>query len=209
MDKSYWESFYVRQNAELKPSLFAKFVAENFSTEGKSLVELGCGNGRDAIYFGNEGLNVLAIDQCESEIKFLSNRYKKLTNIRFVCADFTNMDNSESFDIIYSRFTLHSISAEEEMKVSLWAYANLNSSGRFCIEVRGQKNEIFRKGEPVVGEKDAFIYNDHYRRFLNFEDFCNTLKNIGFEIEFAKEEKDFAPFNGENETYIRVIARKI
>ncbi len=209
MDKNYWETFYSKQNAELKPSLFARFVADNFMHEKKTYVELGCGNGRDAIFFANKGLAVTAIDQCQSEIKFLTNRYQNLPNIQFVCNDFTSLEDNHKFDLVYSRFTLHSITAAEEAKVLSWAHRNLSAGGFFCIEVRGKKNEIYQKGEPVSGEKDAFIYNEHYRRFLDFDELKKSLSALGFQIEYAKEEKGFAPFNGENETYIRVIAKRI
>lgn len=208
MDKNYWENIYAKQNKEFFPSLFAQYVVKQFDIKGKHLVELGCGNGRDALYFAREEARVLAIDQCENAFELMKYRCNKIENIEFLCADFTMLDKLPQHDIVYSRFTLHSISLEEELRVVKWAYHNLHPSGKFCIEVRGQKNEIFGLGTPVDGEKDAFIYNDHYRRFLNFDDFCNTLKSIGFKIEFAAEEKGFAPYNGDDETYIRVIAIK-
>jgi tellurite methyltransferase len=209
MDKDYWEAFYAMQNKELKPSLFAKYVVEKIAKEQNNLIELGCGNGRDAILFANNQLNVLAVDQCKSEIEFLSHTYRKFENIKFKQKDFTSLPNDKKFHIVYSRFTLHSISSEQEKQVLKWAYKNLESEGFFCIEARGQKNEIYGKGEPVEGEKDAFILDNHYRRFINLEVLCTELKNIGFIIKQADENKGFAPYNGEDETYIRVIACKL
>ena len=208
MNKEYWENFYSKQNAELKPSLFARFVVENFAQGKKNLIELGCGNGRDAIFFANEGFSVSAIDQCEGEIEFLKSKYKNLPDIDFLCDDFTKLKDSEKFDIIYSRFTLHSITADCEKRLLPWVYKNLAVGGFFCVEVRGKKNEIYQKGEPVEGEKDAFIYNDHFRRFLDFDELKTSLSALGFQIEYADEKKGFAPFKGDDETYIRVIAKK-
>jgi tellurite methyltransferase len=207
MDKDYWEAFYAMQNKELKPSLFANYVVEKIAKEQDKLIELGCGNGRDAILFANNQLNVIAVDQCKSEIDFLSHTYRKLENIQFKHKDFTRLTNEQKFDIVYSRFTLHSISSEQE--VLKWAYKNLESQGFFCIEARGQKNEIYGKGEPVEGEKDAYILDNHYRRFINIELLSAELEDIGFTIKLAEEKKGFAPFNGENETYLRVIACKL
>lgn len=105
-----------------------------------SIVELGCGNGRDALFFANKGMNVLAIDQCEEEIKFLSNKYKNLKNIAFRADDFTNLkDSNPPFDIVYSRFTLHSVSKEQETKTLMWAYGNLCPEGYLCIEANGKE----------------------------------------------------------------------
>lgn len=147
MDKTYWEDYYRKQNDDLNPSLFARYVMENIANPNNTLVELGCGNGRDAIYFANEGLQVLAIDQCETEIKFLQFRHKHLKNLTFQAADFSDISDNRKFDIVYSRFTLHSVSKEQELRTLAWAYENLKTGGGFCIEVRGQQNEIYQVGK--------------------------------------------------------------
>lgn len=208
MDKEYWKKIYKQQNEESKPSLFAEYIADSVGIEGKKIIELGCGNGRDAVYFANQDALVTAVDQCENIIEMLQNKFMKIGDLHFVCDDFTHLGTSDSFDIVYSRFTLHSISSEQEDLVLNWAKQHLNSGGHFCIEVRGQKNEIYKVGTPVVGEPDAFVLNDHYRRFINFDNFCTKLQQLGFIINYAAEEKGFAPYNGENETYIRIIAQK-
>lgn len=208
MDKNYWKNIYSKQSEGELPSLFARYIAENYSIESKSIIELGCGNGRDAIFFANANANVTAIDQCDNIIELLDLRFQKVDNLKFICTDFTCLDDSTKYDIVYSRFTLHSISKVQEKNVVNWAYRNLNPKGKLCIEVRGKKNEIYKVGLPVEGEPDAFILNDHYRRFLHFESFCKELEEIGFKLVFAKEEKGFAPYNGTDETYIRVIATK-
>lgn len=49
-DTEYWNRFYGEGKAVEKPSLFAQFALEQMQS-GKSLLELGCGNGRDSVYF--------------------------------------------------------------------------------------------------------------------------------------------------------------
>lgn len=208
MDKIYWENYYKVQNTNYQPSLFAQYVCKEVIKEHRSLIELGCGNGRDAIFFANNGIEVIAVDQCENEINFLNYKFPHLEKCIFKTDDFTQLSYKQTFDIVYSRFTLHSIPIEQEQNVCQWAYQILNKDGVFCIEVRGQKNEIFGKGVPVKGEKDAFIYDNHYRRFLNFNKLCEKLFQLGFLLEYANEKKGFAPFLGKNETFIRIIAKK-
>lgn len=208
MDKNYWKNIYSKQSEGEQPSLFARYIVDTHVVDKRNLIELGCGNGRDAIFFANANANVTAVDQCDNIIELLNHRFQKVDNIKFKCLDFTRMDDAAKFDIVYSRFTLHSISKSQENDVLSWAYRNLNYGGFFCIEVRGQKNEIYKVGEPVDGEPDAFILNGHYRRFLNFDMLCKSLETLGFSIDFAAEKKGFAPYNGTDETYIRVIASK-
>ncbi|GAA4322431.1 class I SAM-dependent methyltransferase [Flaviaesturariibacter amylovorans] len=209
MDKKYWEEYYSTHRQVNEPSLFARFVAENYAGEGeKDLIELGCGDGRDAIYFNKQGLNVTAVDQASGQIEYLEDKFKDQSGINFVCGDFTQLGTEHTYDLVYSRFTLHSITESEQARVLNWAYNQLNKGGLFCIEVRGKKNELYQKGTQVAGDPDAYIYDDHYRRFLDFEGLCAQLKGLQFSVEFAQEADGFAPFKDTNETFIRVVSRK-
>jgi cyclopropane fatty-acyl-phospholipid synthase-like methyltransferase len=207
MDKNYWENYYKSTPVGEKPSLFAQFVLDNYLKSGESLIELGCGNGRDGIFFSENGLNVLAVDQCAEEIEALQDKSGK-ENLKFLSSDFTQLDHENIFDNIYSRFTLHSISEEQENRVIDWSYKSLNKGGHIFIEARGHKNEIYKLGEKVQGEEHAYIYNNHYRRFVNKEDLVTKLRTTGFELIFEAEEKGFAPYENTDYTFMRVIALK-
>ncbi|MGX3010346.1 class I SAM-dependent methyltransferase [Helicobacter sp. 23-1044] len=203
MDKSYWSKFYAKHSGSEKPSLFAEFVWENYlALRGNNLklIELGCGNGRDSVYFAKQGISVLGIDQCENMIATLNKRHKS-ANLSFQSGDFTALPNAEfAFDAIYSRFTLHSINATQQSNLFKWIAQNL--SGILAIECRGYKNSLYGRGEMV--EKDAFIYDNHYRRFVDFEALCEFLSD-DYEVLFAKEDKGFAPFNGEDDYFFRIV----
>ena len=90
MDKNYWDEYYRLHggNKEISdPSSFAKFILKNFFSEKKlNIVELGSGNGRDAIFFAYNGHNVIAIDQSTNVINIqkqnLGKRYKGATSYR-------------------------------------------------------------------------------------------------------------------------------
>jgi tellurite methyltransferase len=206
---SYWENIYQSGAIPEEPSQFATYVVKKYAKPGQSLIELGCGNGRDAFFFAQEGLDVQALDQCASEIEELMKTNGQHKNLQFSDGDFTELDDSDDpHDIIYSRFTLHSVTAEGQQKTLEWCYRNLEPGGLLCIETRGQKNEIYKKGKPVEGEPDAYIYNDHYRRFVDFEKFVKDIKDVGFSIVESAEETGFAPFKGTDYHFIRVIAKK-
>ena len=84
MDKKYWTDYYKTDNAPQKPSYFAMDIADMLHPN-KKMLELGCGNGRDSIFFSEKGIYVTAIDQAESSINNLS---KKYSDIKFVADDF-------------------------------------------------------------------------------------------------------------------------
>ena len=68
-DKKYWTEYYTKNSKPTDASTFAEFILPKLS-ENKNLIELGCGNGRDSIYFARNKLNVVAVDQVEDEIDF-------------------------------------------------------------------------------------------------------------------------------------------
>lgn len=207
MDKKYWKNYYEMQNVPLQASLFAQFVLENYVKEGNSMIEFGCGNGRDSFLFGDHGVDVLAIDQCENEISVLKEK-NNISNIRFICDDFTKLGEAGLFDNVYSRFTLHSITEKEESDVIKWAYEHMKNDGRILIETRGKKNELYKLGNPVQGESDAYIYDGHFRRFIDINKLYEKLTDIGFDVVLAKEDPGFAPFGETDYHFIRMIAVK-
>jgi len=207
--ETYWESYYKSGAAPADPSNFASFVVAKHVDVGQSLIELGCGNGRDAHFFAESGLEVVAVDQCVEEIEALAQAHADIANLDYQAGDFTRLpDSDKKFDAIYSRFTLHSVDAEGQQRTLEWCARNIADMGRLCIETRGQKNELYQLGEPVEGEADAFIYEDHYRRFVDFDSFTKDIEATGFTILDASEATGYAPFRGTDYHFIRVIAEK-
>ena len=72
MDKKYWNIYYQRHGKDKgisKCSSFAQFCLDSFFTERSlNIVELGSGNGRDAIFLAHHNHNVIAIDQSTTAI---------------------------------------------------------------------------------------------------------------------------------------------
>ena len=202
----YWNLFYENFSEE-KQSSFAEFCLDFFN-ENSSILELGCGNGRDAIYFIKNSFKVLGVDQSKSAIKYLNDKAQWFSDSKFIQCDFTNLNDIGTFDVVYSRFTLHSVSQYEQNRVIENAWNQLLKNGLLCIEARGKKNDLFEKGVKVIDEKDAYIYNGHYRRFLDFDLLKNDLISLGFILEYSAEERNFAPMGDTNEFFIRVLARK-
>ena len=201
MDYKYWNEYYKKNIAPSEPSNFAKDILK-YLESGKKLIELGCGNGRDAIFLSN----VVAIDQCESSINNLKSSVSS-DNIEFVADDFieTKLLERESFDYVYSRFTLHSISEEQENKLINRVYEALKKDGLLLIEVRSVKDEIFGLGEEIA--RNTYVYNNHSRRFVVLDELVE-LKSIGFEIDFVDENNNYAIYKELNPIVIRIIARK-
>lgn len=206
MDHQYWNKYYNQNIAPTKPSAFAIDIL-GYLKQGNKLVELGCGNGRDSILFSEKGIDVVAIDQSEQSINNLKAKYCK-NGINFIADDFieTKFLEEKEFHYAYSRFTIHSISEQEEDKLVKRVYSSLKDQGLFFIEVRSVKDDIYGLGEQVG--RNTYIYNDHTRRFVVMEELVEKLKLEGFKIVLADEDKNYAIHKEENPIVIRIIAEK-
>jgi ubiquinone/menaquinone biosynthesis C-methylase UbiE len=206
-DKKYWSEFYFNNN-ELtkKPSLFAQYLVENsVINEGDVLFEIGCGNGRDSIFFAHNNIDVTAVDQCDKNISFLNEQHN---NISFISDDFTNLSNLESkVNVVYSRFTLHSINDEGEQRTLYWVYNNLKKDGILCVEARTLKDPIFGKG--IDKGNNIWFYNNHHRRFIDALSFKNKLVEMGFEIKLFEENNGFAKHKDDDPVVLRAIVKKL
>ena len=145
---SYWENYYSKHREPSNCSPFAEFVTP-FLKDGKRLIEFGCGNARDSKHFAQQGVNVLAIDQCEKEIAYLTEKFEETKNLNFLAADMTNLSELEKSDFLYSRFTIHAINKQGEEKLIKWASNNLKTDGLFFVEVRSVKDELFGVGKAL------------------------------------------------------------
>ena len=199
-NNQHWNKFYKESKAVNDPSSFALFSLPKINKK-YHLIELGCGNGRDSLFFINQGIKVIACDLAEEGIK-------KINNPNFLVRDFTNLKDNE-FNIkigtVYSRFTLHAVDKKSASRTLNWSYKNLIENGKLLIEVRSVKDDFYGKGTKVG--KDEYI-NDHYRRFIRNEELIEELKEIGFKIEENIESKGLAVYKDEDPVVIRVVASK-
>ena len=210
-DKEYWSKYYEKNSNPVHPSSFAEFVMP-YLEENKLLVELGCGNGRDSIYF-SEKINVIGIDQVNNEVDYLNEKFKN-ENIEFLADDFTNLKNATGYnkealnkniDYIYSRFTFHSINENKENNALDWIESTLPKDGMFFLESRSIKDPMFKKGKNLSETEN---FTTHYRRYMDLDKILSKLESRNFEILFKIEDKDLAVHKDDNPYVIRIIAKK-
>ena len=203
-NRRFWRNYYKKHRDNDVPSSFAVFCFDKYLKPHTALLELGCGNGRDAFYFAKNDIDVTALDLENEEIKYLirKNKYK---NLKFLNKNFVKFRKDSEYDTVYSRFTIHSISEEDENETLKNAYNNLRNEGLFLIEVRSIKDNMFSTSEKLSDNEGA---TDHYRRFINFEEIKQKLENLNFSIIYSVESIDLAPYKDENPMIIRIVAKK-
>ena len=66
---NYWDNYY--ENIKISSeSSFAKFTLKYLvrKRKGKTIIDIGCGDGRDSLYFYKQNLDVVGIDISKSVI---------------------------------------------------------------------------------------------------------------------------------------------
>lgn len=207
-DRNYWNSVYMGKTISEQPSDFAKAIINDVKMRGGNLLDLGCGNGRDSFFFHGNGLRVTGVDASDQVICRLLNQITtdKMDNIYFVCDDFVRCKAlyQIKYDTIYSRFTLHAIEERQEDELLRNIIDSLKDSGRFCVEARTVKDDLYGKGKKV-GE-NAYIYNDHFRRFIDKDILRKKMVRMGFEIISIEESRGFSKTETEDPVLMRLVA---
>lgn len=178
MDKSYWDNYYQINSEPFSNSSFSNFVI-NKIRENKSLLDIGCGNGRDSIFFAKNKLHTFGIDQSEVAI----NNLKKYENnyLKFENTTIKKLINME-FNYGYCRFLLHSINKKSEN--SLINYFNTNI-----------KDSIFIETRVIDNKKEIESLNmNHYRRIESKDYYINLFKDSSFKIVYEKTSYEFSKY---------------
>ena len=125
MEKHYYEAYDERyRTIHEKGFSWAGDVATpivlevirrfNFSKEAQ-ILEIGCGEGRDARAVLDEGYNLLATDISPEAISWCKSGYPAYA-ARFQVLDCLNCDHGGKFDMIYAVAVLHMLVEDEDRK---------------------------------------------------------------------------------------------
>ena len=207
-DLNYWNEYYIHNmpSFENKPSDFAKYIESSFLHEKNltNILELGCGNGRDSLFFLSKGYKITAIDGSNVAIEMLD-RIANCKNALFVCDDFVRSKAlyQMKYDCIYSRFTLHAISEKQEDELLDNVRYALTNNGILAIEARTTNDELYGKGIEI--ENNAFFYDEHYRRFIDVNSFRNKIEKLGFDIIYLDESNGFSRTQNSDPVLMRCI----
>ena len=189
--KNYWTELYKKFN-DMSPSTFAVFCG-TYICKDDTVLDLGCGNGRDAYYFAKKAKRVIGIDKnnCPKSSLF---------NLRFQLKDISSLMNSniknETIDIIYLRFLFHCIDNRLKNQLLRWCYNSLIDNGLLMIENRDQ------------GDKPLNLFGEHDRFLIDSSDFLMSVLGVGFKLIYFIKDKNLSPFRRENPLLFRIVAKK-
>ena len=165
-----WEKLYKEGNAhwadDMQPSKFAQDFAQELIDKGKkSVLEIGCGGGRDSILFALAGLTVTAIDFVPEAIEIAKENAENAgVKVAFQVGNAENLQfDNKNFDAVFTLSVLHS-----------------TNMGKSIPEIRRvlKKNGlsfiyIYSNVEKIDGTKQEFI---------NVNEYIDLLKEHNFKV---------------------------
>ena len=207
LNKTYWENYYKLTECDIdKPSSFADFVHENYCKDCRYLLDLGCGNCRDSIFFNEKGMQVDAVDY-NGNIK---GDYNNLTYIKQDVELFLNDKNLKHYDIVYMRWFIHAMPYEKAENIFKLCTKLLDKKQKICIEVRSI-NDTVLINNSIYDEYDLSYITTHKRWPYSIERLENLLTKYNMKKIYMEEEYFSPNKNAEtnNPLLIRCIASKV
>lgn len=102
-----------------KPSKELKSILEKYgANENSRILEIGCGEGQNALFLQEQGFSPLATDVSQEAIKWCKQKAKErnLNEESFCVLDILDNDLKDKFDFVLSISTLHMLVLEKDRK---------------------------------------------------------------------------------------------
>lgn len=155
------------------------------------ILEIGCGEGRDAIWLLKNHYRLLASDVSEEAIRYCQQKFPQFRD-SFVQLDVCRDDMQKTFDFIYSIAVIHMLVDQNDRNIFLTFIRNhLNRDGHALILSMGD-GETERSSDPSKAFENASrIHQETGKevciastscRIVSFPSFTKELEKSGLEI---------------------------
>jgi SAM-dependent methyltransferase len=137
-----------------KPSRELLRVLAAGKLTGKTVLEIGCGTGTNAIELARRGFEVTAVDYVAQAVDAARNKARQATlNIDFRVADVLNDDLGGPYDILFDRGVYHHVRTVD-LKKFLEFLKRVTRAGSWWLSLAGNAKEKHEPGPPVVHEHE-------------------------------------------------------
>ncbi len=202
-----WDAFNASRGKRLlkNPSPFARWVNSEFAS-ASTLVDAGCGGGRDTRLFARTGRPVIGVDYSLGAV-LRANRWaaRRAPNASFELLNFYDTRAALAMGArlsrhdhpldLYARFVLHAL--EDRGRANFWRMASmaLRGGGRLFVEFRTERDR-----------RNSHVFGTHFRRYLDPDLVVAEIEAIGGRVVHQEAGTGLAPFRSEDPHVCRIVA---
>ena len=169
-----------------QPSYILKELLQKYSAnENSTILEIGCGEGQNALFLQQEKFNILASDVSNEAISWCKKKAKErgLNENKFFVLDIIDNNHQEKYDFIYSVSTLHMLVLNEDRKAFFdFIYTHLKDNGVAIITSMGD-GEFERNSSDIT---KAFELSEREFNNQKISVASTTCRIVNWENIFAE-----------------------
>jgi SAM-dependent methyltransferase len=199
-----WSRFYAASGTKIpgQPSSFAAWVAER--EQPGPLVDLGCGNARDSVFFSRRGYQVTAVDAAlppaRRRVRRLPQKERprllrvNLESLRETLVAGAELADDQQPRVVYARFLLHELSAEG--RENTWRFM------RMCLDAGGRGYLEFRTHRDAKLPKH---FESKFRTFLHPSEMAAEAERFGLRVVERQMGRGWSPLGDEDPHLCRMV----
>jgi len=154
-----------------------------------NLLEIGCGQARDAIHFSQLGYDVNAFDISSNAIKFVEEIKNSLDlkNLDLMVHDTEKplLYPKNNFDFVYSNLALQFFNIDQLENIFTNIHDTMKNDAMFLFSTKKKGDKYYEFGNKI--NENAFEYNGITRHFYEKSPLENILKNSFEILEFSED----------------------
>jgi len=200
-----WESKWSKRGNEPTNNFARKSFSLIKKRRQRSVLDVGCGNGRDSLYFARKGLKVTSVDFSKKGLKLFERKIKKenLKNIKLMRKEISKMKfKDNSFDVIYAHLSLHYFDDQTTTKIFNRLYKILKNKGLIFIKCKSTDDPFYGQGKKI--DEDIFVRKNQIRHFFNKDYMREKLQKF----KVLKIRKNSSIYREYKSSFIEAVATK-
>lgn len=182
-----------------------KLLQKYGANKNSSILEIGCGEGQNAIYLLSKGYNILASDVSPEAISWCKKKAlsKGVNEKSFFVMDVLSNNLRKKFDFIYSVAVLHMLVEDEDRhKFLQFIFNHLKAEGKAFVIVMGDgvetrktdKSKAFELADRPFGDETIQVATTSCR-MVTWEEFLSELDRANLKVLHHYVDKTIAGFD--------------